>query len=137
MQLRRFALFLGIAAGAVGCSSGTTVMVPHAAGSSAPGGAHTAAPSAAPSTAPTTAMPTPVPSGALSVAAVNAALRGVETYYTTLPHINLQQDLSSLAAHMTASGAFRAAAVSPGGITATLPDGTTALVFADRDEELG
>ena len=82
-------------------------------------------------------MPTPASSGALSVAQVNAALQGVETYYTTLPHTNLQQDLSSLAAHMTASGAFTAAAVSPGGITAALPDGTTALVFADRDEELG
>ncbi len=85
------------------------------------------------------ATPSPVPTGAgsLSAVQVNSALAGVATTYATLPHTNPVSDISALAASMVASGAFSTAAATPGGITATLPDGSLALVFADVPEEVG
>ncbi len=84
------------------------------------------------------ATPTPAPTGTpLPVASVTSALQGAQTYFATLPHQNLNADLAALASQMVASGAFSTAVVSDGGITATLPDGSTALVFADHPESLG
>jgi hypothetical protein len=65
------------------------------------------------------------------------ALQSVQTFYQSLPHTSVTSDLSALAAQMISSGTFKTATVVPGGISATLPDGTLALVFADRAENLG
>ena len=52
--------------------------------------------------------------------------------YAALPHASLSADLSTLAAQMVSSGAFMTATVSPGGISATLANGSPAVVFADH-----
>ena len=86
-----------------------------------------------------TPTPSPVPTmgGSVTAAQVNAAFAGVATAYASLPHTDPVSDLSALAKAMSASGAFSSAAVTPGGITATLPDGSLALVYADVPEDLG
>jgi hypothetical protein len=80
--------------------------------------------------------PTAPPSGGPTPEAV-PALQSAQTFYQSLPHTSLTSDLSALAAQMVSSGTFKTATVVPGGISATLPDGTPALVFADRAENLG
>jgi hypothetical protein len=84
-----------------------------------------------------TPTPSPTSSAAGSIAQITAALQGAETYYLTLPHTNAVADINAVAQHMVASGAYKSASVMPGGITATLPDGSFALVFTDRLEDLG
>jgi hypothetical protein len=71
-------------------------------------------------------------SSMLTAAQVNAAAASVQSYYQTLPHGSASADLSTLAAYMVQSGLFVSAAVTPGGISATLPDGMDFIEFADR-----
>lgn len=52
--------------------------------------------------------------------------------YAALPHASLSADLSTLATQMVSSGNFKTAVVTPGGISATLPNGSPALIFADH-----
>jgi hypothetical protein len=73
----------------------------------------------------------------LTAAQITQAAASAQNYYLTLPHTSLASDLTTLAAYMVSSGKFSAAAVSPGGISATLPDGSKYLLFADRVEDLG
>lgn len=83
------------------------------------------------------ASPSPVAQAAsLRADQINAALESVENAYLRLPHTDLAADLTTLAAQMVSSGAFKAADVVPGGISASLPGGMTAVVFADRQETL-
>src|SRR5579884_3034161 len=80
---------------------------------------------------------TPVASGTLlPIASVSAAIASVGSYYQSLPHTSVSSDLQSLASHMVSSGQYKTAVVSPGGITATLPDGELTLVFADAPEDV-
>jgi hypothetical protein len=67
---------------------------------------------------------------------VNAALASTQSYYQTMPHTDVVSDLNALAAEMVSSKAYATAVVSPGGISATLPDGTKTFVFADQPEDL-
>jgi hypothetical protein len=53
-----------------------------------------------------------------------------------MPHTDVVSDINALAAQMVASGAYTAAAPGPGAISARLPDGTTAVLFTDRQEDL-
>jgi hypothetical protein len=87
------------------------------------------------------AAPTPsmsaLPMGQLIPATqVTTDLKAVGAYYATLPHASINTDLQSVATHMVTSGVYTSATVLPGGISATLPDGTRALVFADIPDEL-
>ena len=118
MNGRAYILLLALAAAAVGCGGGSTSHIPH--GSQG----HT---------------PTPAPSSTMTytVAQITTAMQGVQTTYQGLPHTNLGNDLSTLAASMVSSKAYRSAIVVPGGIAAKLPDGTPVLVFADRTEDVG
>jgi hypothetical protein len=112
----------------VGCSSGASVLTPvgkHA--TPTPIASHTGGSTATPTTA-----PSPSATSSAAIAAANAALLNIQTMYAALPHTNASADLSTLAAEMVSSGKFATAVVSPGGISATLPNGTTALVFGDR-----
>ena len=118
---------VGAFAGIAACSNGTSVLTPRPGPTSS-----TATPSAKPS-----ATPSAVPSGPESAAQVAATLQSTETYYLTLPHTNPVSDIKAVATQMVASGAYRSASVTPGGITATLPDGSLAIVFADSLEDLG
>jgi len=140
MELRQCASYLALAACVAGCSGGAVTPSPAVTSSSfsqpTATPQATATPRATATPAPT-ATPSPVQSGMLGIAAVNSALQGVETYYLTLPHSNLETDLNALAAHMTSSGAYETAIVTAGGVSATLPDGSHALVFADRAEDVG
>jgi hypothetical protein len=52
--------------------------------------------------------------------------------YAALPHASLSADLSTLAGQMVSSGKFKTATVTPGGISATLANGSPAVVFADH-----
>jgi hypothetical protein len=81
------------------------------------------------------ASATPIPGGGPTPEAV-PALQSVQTTYQGLPHTSVVSDLNALAAQMVSSGTFKTATVVPGGISATLPDGTLTLVFADRVEDL-
>jgi hypothetical protein len=84
------------------------------------------------------ATPSPTPAaGASGTPAAVTALQNVQTIYQSLPHTSVTSDLNALAAAMVSSGAFKTATVVPGGISATLPNGTPTLVFADRVENLG
>lgn len=85
----------------------------------------------------TTPTPAPGSTGTLTAAQVTTAMQNVENSYLALPHTSVQSDLSALAAQMVSSGAYKAATVNPGGITATLPDGSTAVFFADVPADLG
>jgi hypothetical protein len=111
--LMRLFFMLGLAGAIAGCGGGRSAALPHQ-----PGGG----PSTTPSSGPT---PETVP-----------ALQSVQTLYQTLPHTSVTSDLNLLATLMVSSGTFKTATVVPGGISATLPDGTPALVFADRVENL-
>jgi hypothetical protein len=91
--------------------------------------------SSVPRVAGATPSPTPTPGTSGTPAAVTA-LQNVETLFQSLPHTSVTSDLNALAAKMVSSGAFKTATVVPGGITATLPNGTTVLVFADRQADL-
>jgi hypothetical protein len=104
------------------------------------GGGSSPAPAVAPTPTPIrSASPSPTPGSTSTpnVAAVTAALQDTRSYFATLPHRNLQTDLSALAAQMVSSKAFTSAAVTDGGITAVAADGTKTLVFADHPEALG
>jgi hypothetical protein len=81
------------------------------------------------------ASPTPTP-GAGGTTLAETALQNVQTTYQGLPHTSVLGDLNALATSMVSSGAFKTATVVPGGISATLSNGATALVFADRVENL-
>jgi hypothetical protein len=94
-------------------------------------------PIAAATPAGTASATPPATSSGPNVAAVTAALQSAQAYYATMPHQDLNTDLTALAAEMVSSKAFATAVVSYGGITATLPDGTPALIFADHAETLG
>jgi hypothetical protein len=113
--LMRLFLMLGLAGALAGCGARSSA-VPHA-------------PGAVPS-------PTPLPGTGPTPAAV-PALQSVQTTYQSLPHTSVTSDLTALAAKMVSSGTFKTATIVPGGISATLPDGTPTLVFADRVENLG
>jgi len=156
MNARPFGVLLALAAGIAGCSGSPISLVPHAgsgasaptvrpsgvSGTAAPTGTATPAGAQSPTARPSGATPSPSPtpkpgsSGQLTPDQAAAALEGVETYYQTLPHTDPVADIDAVVAHMTSSGAFASATAGPGGITATLPDGETALVFADRLEDL-
>ncbi len=103
--------------------------------SPAPSASHsagaTSTPTPAPSATPSNA-PSPGATSSAAIAAANASLTNVQTMYAALPHASLSADLSTLASQMVASGQFKTAAVTPGGISATLPNGSPALVFADH-----
>jgi len=116
-----------LAAGAAACNGGSTTIVPRTHSSGTPSSAPTQSPS-----------PTPTPSSGstLSPSAVSTALQSVQNYYATLPHTDPVSDIAAVAHQMVASGAFKAANVTPGGITGTLPDGHLALVFADAPEDV-
>jgi len=125
----RILLLLAVVAVAAGCGGSSVSLVPHGGSpSSRPTGSHTATPT-----------PTPTPNGGptMTVTAVQTALVNVQTIYQNLPHTSLASDLSTLAAQMVSSRAYRSAVVEPGGIAAKLPDGTRVLVFADRLEDVG
>jgi len=113
--LTRVFLLFGIVAVVAGCGARST-SVPRLAG----------------------ATPSPTPAaGASGTPAAVPALQNVQTIYQSLPHTSVTSDLTALAAKMVSSGTFKTATIVPGGISATLPDGTPTLVFADRVENLG
>ena len=125
----RLLLLLAVIAVAAGCSGSPVSLLPHGGSPSArPTGSH------APTPTPT---PTPNTGPTMTVSAVQTALINVQSAFQNLPHTSLASDLNTLAAQMVSSGAYKAAVVQPGGITAKLPDGTRVLIFADRTEELG
>ncbi len=104
------------------------------------GGTSSVAPGVAPAPTPIRSVspgPTPGPTSTPNLAVVTSALQSAQSYFATLPHQNLQSDLSALAAQMVSSKSFTSATVAEGGITAVAADGTTTLVFADRPEVLG
>jgi hypothetical protein len=104
------------------------------------GGSSSVTPVVAPTPTPIrSATPSPAPGSTSTpnVAVVTTALQSTQTYFATLPHQNLHNDLSALAAQMVSSKAFTSATVSYGGIAAVAADGTKTLVFADRPEDLG
>ena len=113
--LIRVFLLIGIVAVVAGCGARST-SVPRLAGA--------------------TPSPTPLPGTGSTPAAV-PALQSAQTIYQSLPHTSVTSDLTALAAKMVSSGTFKTATIVPGGISATLPDGTLTLVFADRVENLG
>jgi hypothetical protein len=113
--LMRVFFLIGIVAVVAGCGARST-SVPRLAGA--------------------TPSPTPSSGGAGTPEAV-PALQSVQTIYQSLPHTSVTSDLTALAAKMVSSGTFKTATIVPGGISATLPDGTPTLVFADRVENLG
>lgn len=76
------------------------------------------------------------PTSSQKVDATNAAVDATQTFYASLPHVDVQSDLAALAKEMVASGAYRYAAQTPGGISALLADGTPAIFFADHPSEL-
>jgi hypothetical protein len=77
-----------------------------------------------------------LPTGTMLTAAqVNATGASVVTYYQSLPHSSAAGDLVSVAGYMVQSGLFVGAKVTPGGISATLPDGMDFIEFADRIED--
>ncbi len=114
--LMRLLFTLGLAAALAGCGGARSSAVPHVPGAPAPSS-------------------TPLPGGPTPEAV--PALQSVQTIYQSLPHASVTNDLAALAAKMVSSGTFKTATVVPGGISATLPDGTLTLVFADRVENLG
>jgi hypothetical protein len=128
-------LLVGLVALVAGCSGGSVTLTPQP----SPNG-QTPSPKAPTPTPARTATPAPTPvpsSGAtLTPTQIATALSNVQTTFLTLPHANLGNDLSTLAAQMVSSHAYRSAVVEPGGIAAKLPDGTRVLVFADRLEGL-
>jgi hypothetical protein len=78
------------------------------------------------------------PSGArLTAAQINAASASVQSYFSNLPHTSLASDLNTAAGYMVASGLFLAARPSADGISATLPDGSGFIEYADRLEDFG
>jgi hypothetical protein len=107
-----------LAVGLVACHGGSSGTVPHG---------------------PSSGTPTSAPGGGatLSPDAVATALANVQQYYVTLPHADPTADIAAVAKQMVSSGTFQTAAVTPGGITATLSDGSPALVFADSPADLG
>jgi hypothetical protein len=109
--LMRMVLVLGLAGALAGCGGGRSAAVPHAPGA--------------------TPSPTPVP-GSAPASAAGTALQGAQTIFQSLPHTSVTSDLNALAAQMVSSGTFATATVVPGGISATLPNGTPTLVFGDR-----
>ena len=113
--LIRVFLLIGIVAVVAGCGARST-SVPRLAGA--------------------TPSPTPLPGTGSTPAAV-PALQSAQTIYQSLPHTSVTSDLTALAAKMVSSGTFKTATIVPGGISATLPNGTPTLVFADRVENLG
>ena len=131
---KRGFVLLGFLAFIAGCSGNSVSLVPVKKSPSP-----IASPSARLTATPTPSLtPTPISSSAAAnVAAVTAALQGTESYYATLPHQNIVTDLKTLAAHMVSSGAYSAANVSYGGITAVTASGTPVLIFADRPDALG
>jgi hypothetical protein len=133
MTLSRGVFFaLALTCALAACSSGSSTLTPqpHGTGSS-PGMSPTPRPTATATSQPTQAGATP------NIAAINTTLQSTQTAYAALPHHDLQSDLQALATQMVASRQYATAVVSYGGITATLPDGTTTLIFADHAEELG
>jgi hypothetical protein len=76
------------------------------------------------------------PGAVFDATQVDAALASTQSYYATMPHTNVVSDLTALAAEMVSSKAYATAVVSPGGISATLPDGTKTFIFADQPENL-
>jgi hypothetical protein len=114
--LMRLFLTLGLAGALAGCGGAHSAAVPHAPGS--------------------TPSPTPLP-GTGPTPAAASALQSVQTVFQSLPHTSVTSDLTALAAQMVSSGTFKTATIVPGGISATLPNGTPTLVFADRVENLG
>ncbi len=148
MRNYRIACFVALAL-AAGCAAAGTPNVPQP---GAPQGAAisraprietptpTLTPTPRPKPTPTkkpTPKPTPTksPKPVLTAAEIEAALEGAEAYYNRLPHKNLVTDLEALASHMVASKQFASAAFTPGGVTATLIDGSPAFVFAGNRED--
>lgn len=117
---RRGLLLLAAVALFSGCHGGSSgVLFPHGpAGGSSP-------------------TPSPGSTGTLTAAQVNASMQNVQSMFAGMPHTDLTSDLNTLAAQMVSSGAYEAAVVNPGGITGTLPDGSTALFFADVPQDVG
>ncbi len=115
MTLRRRFLVFALAGALAGCGGARSAAIPHAPG----------------------AMPTPTPLPGGPTPEAVPALQSAQTIYQSLPHTSVLSDLNALAAKMVSSGTFKTATVVPGGISATLPDGTPTLVFADRVENLG
>ncbi len=131
MRFGRF-VFTVLAAVAAGCAASPTPIPdgpPHPAAALRASGAAKAKPTPSPS-------PTRTPPH-LSARQIDAALESAETYYAALPHKDAAADLEAVAKHIVAGKAFAAATVSPGGISATLPDGSRALIVADRPEDRG
>jgi hypothetical protein len=132
---RTLLVLAAIAVGA-GCSGNPVTLTPQRLGS--PGSGATAHPTTRPTTTPAvTATPTSASTGTSSVDQKVTALNSVQTFYATLPHQNVDADLQALAAHMVSSKAFSSAYEALGGISATFPDGSPAIVFADKIELLG
>jgi hypothetical protein len=139
VALRLGQVFAFVAAGAVvsACSGGTVTLPRQRTSTPAPA----TTPSVKPSTKPTAtatpaATPTATSTGALNTAAVNTTFKATESYYLTLNHTSVTADIQAVAQQMVASGAYKSAVVTAGGISATLPDGSLALVFADVPEDL-
>jgi hypothetical protein len=72
---------------------------------------------------------------ALTAGQVNRAAASVQTYYQSLTHGSQSVDIVTVAGYMVQSGLFSTAQTVPGGIAATMPDGTTFSEFADRIED--
>jgi len=119
-------LLLAVFAAVAACSNSASVLIPRA---------HPTAPSVKPGTP--SPVPTAIPSGGQSAAQVSATLQSTESFYLTLPHTNPVADINAVASQMVSSGAYKSATVTPGGITATLPDGSLAVIFTDSLEDLG
>ena len=133
--LRIGQIFALVVAGAMisACSGGTVTLPRQRTSTAAP----TSAPSAKPTaTAAPSASPTATSTGALDTAQINATFKATESYYLTLGHTSVVADIQAVAQQMVASGAYTSAVVTAGGISATLPDGSLALVYADVPEDL-
>jgi hypothetical protein len=128
----RFCLLTGLLVTAVSACSGGAVSLspsPHASGT------HSNVPTPSPSPV-ATASAVPAQGATLSPAAVATALNSAQTLYQSLPHTSVASDLQMLATQMVKSGKFTKAAANPGAVTGILPDGTSAILFADRFEDL-
>lgn len=132
MRVRRL-VFAGLIAVAAGCAGAPAPPLPAGPGPEAAASRELAAAARKPTPSPT---PTRTPPH-LSAQQIDAALDSAETYYATLPHEESLADLEAVAKHVVATKAFASATVSPGGISATLPDGSQALIVADRPEDRG
>jgi hypothetical protein len=83
------------------------------------------------------AVSPPSSSSTVSLATISTTTAASQNYYETLPHTDLQSDLSALAAYISSTQPGASASVTPGGVVVMYSDGTTLVLFADRLDNAG